>query len=104
MKRQLVETLERRKEQMIAALWANSNFDDDKGTRQNAIEEIEENFEEAMQTILHGGRDEEEEIDKSNPFFAAAERGVAKLQAPRQDEGATVKDVVGDYSKDIDQN
>lgn len=89
---------------MIAALWSNSNYDDDKGTRQKALEEIEENFEEAMQIVLYGGH-QEEEIDKENPFFAAAERGLAKIEVPRQDEGSTVtvKDVVDGYAKDIDQ-
>ena len=101
-----MEALEKRKDGMIAALWANSNYDDDKGTRRNAIEEIEGNFEEAVRTIMTGRPEEEEaEIDKDNPFFQAAERGLAKLEAPRNDEGAsTVKDVVGDdYTKYIDQ-
>jgi hypothetical protein len=91
---------------MVAALWANSNFDDTKGTRKNAIDEIEENFEQAVEMILAGPQPEEEAaIDEDNPFFAPVKRQMAKLEAPRQDEGSsTVKDVVGDeYARYIDQ-
>lgn len=109
MKRQLIESLETRKDRMIAALWSNSNWDDDKGSRKDAIEEIEENFEEATEMILLGigPQEEEVEIDEDNPFFAAAKRGVEKIQAPRNDEGSgTVEDVVksqSEYTKFIDQ-
>lgn len=89
---------------MIGALWSNSNYDDDKGTRRQAIEDIEENFDEAVHKILFGFDEAEEEIDKDNPFFKKAVEGLKKIEAPRMDEGATVKDVVEDYSKHIDQN
>lgn len=91
---------------MISALWSNSNYDDDKGTRKDAIEEIESNYDEAVKKIMFGIQDTEEEIDKDNPFFSAVDRGLAKLETPRVDESATVKDVVGkenDYQKFIDQ-
>jgi hypothetical protein len=105
MKRQLIESLERRKDSMIASLWSNSNYDDDKGTRRQAIEELEENFEEAKNFVLFGP-EEEIEIAEDNEFFNAAERGLQKIQAPRNDEG-TVNEVVQkeeqDYGKFIDQ-
>ena len=101
-----MESLERRKDAMIAALWSNSNYDDDKGTRKQAIEEIEGNYDEAVTKILSGNSQQEaneEEIDEDNPFFAAAKRGMKKLEQPRNDEG-NVADVVGeDYTKSIDQ-
>jgi hypothetical protein len=102
MRRQVVESLERRKDQMIAALWSNSNWDDDKGTRQSQIEQLEAQYEEVITKVLsRNPPEQEEEIDENNPFFAAAKRGVEKLEEPRNDEG-TVKEVI-DYSKGIDQ-
>lgn len=89
---------------MINALWANSNYDDDKGTRKQAIEEIEENFNEAM-AIVRGEGPMEEEIDPDNPFFkpaiAAKREAEEKIEDPRNSNGR-VKDAV-DYSKFIDQ-
>jgi len=65
---------------MIAALWSNSNYDDDKGTRKNAIEELEENFTEAINMIL--GVTREEEIAEDNPFFAPAFKGMQDVKPP----------------------
>lgn len=103
MKRQLTELLERRKEQMIAALWANSGFEGKEGAdaRREAIESLEEHYDRAVETILFGPEEEEEQDDPYG-FFEAGKRGVAKLEKPRNDEGS-VKEVV-DYSKDIDQS
>lgn len=104
MKRLIVEGLERRKDQMINALWANSNYDDDKGTRQKAIEEIEENFQSAVRQVFGKPGDalfEEEEIDEeNNPFFKSAKEGRQKLfdQLGINDDATTVKDVI-DYHK-----
>lgn len=91
---------------MIASLWSNSNYDDDKGTRKNAIEELEQHYDEATEVILNGvAADAEEEIDENNPFMAPAIRAARGIETPRADDGAaTVKDVVeDDYSKFIDQ-
>lgn len=84
MRRRLTETLERRKEMMIAALWANSGFEGQEGAnaRRAAIEELEEHYDEAVKNILMRTPEaQEDEIDKMNPFFAAAERGKAKIGA-----------------------
>jgi hypothetical protein len=78
MQRRLLESLERRKEDMISALWANSNYDDDKGSRRSAIEEIEKNYEEVAQAIIYG-EEQEQEIDEDNPFFASGKKAIAKL-------------------------
>jgi hypothetical protein len=84
-KRRIIVTLEEQKNVMIGALWANSNWDDDKGTRKGAIEDLESRFNETVQTIVDAGRPgteepPEEEIDHDNPFFAAADRGIEKLE------------------------
>ena len=94
--RKLTETLERRKEMMIAALWANSGFEGQDGSnaRREAIEELEEHYDNAVQNILLGTRQEQEdEIDKTNPFFAAAERGKKRI-APVAKTNGTVADAI----------
>lgn len=99
-----MEALERRRDGMIAALWSNSNYDDDKGTRQEAISDIEERCDEAITIILLGYdpmAEPEGEIEDKYGFFAAGERGTARIMQPRDDEG-TVGDVI-DYSKYTDQ-
>lgn len=92
---------------MIAALWSNSNWDDDKQTRQNAIAELEEHYDEAVQRILGTGAEPEEEaeIEDKYGFFAAGERGLKKIEAPRNTDG-TVQEAVSpnhEYSEYIDQ-
>lgn len=87
---------------MIAALWSNPNLDDDKGTRKQAIDDIEEKCDEAVDIILTGvDPSAEEEVDDQYGFFAAGKRGEAKIAQPRDDEG-TVRDAI-DYSQHIDQ-
>ena len=107
MKRHVVETLERRKEQIIAAFWANDGMNDDKGTRQSAIEEIEQNFDEAVQTVL-GSAPAEEEIDESNPFFAPVKKARETLEGHLPDHDAeTVQKMIeeeSEYTKYIDQS
>ena len=83
------------------ALWSNSNYDDDKGTRQQAIESLEEHFDEAVK-IIRFGKPPEEEIDEDNPFFAPALKGVEKIEGPANSSG-TVQQAVGDYARYIDQ-
>jgi hypothetical protein len=86
--------MERRKDMMIAALWANSGFEGQEGAnaRREAIEELEENYQEAMKSVLIIGQNQkEEEIDKENPFFKQMEKGVQKIQKPRNDEGTVAQ-------------
>lgn len=86
---------------MIASLWANSNYDDDKGTREKAIEEIENNFNSVITGFFAGQTEQEENIDKNNPFFASAKKGQQKLFEQvgiSDDENGTVKDVIDYHS------
>ena len=108
MRRRLTEVLERRKEMMIAALWANSGFEGQQGAdaRRSAIEELEEHYDTAVRSIL-AREVQDEEIDKDNPFFAAAERGLQKVAPVKKSEG-TVSEVVEETEDpfpelDIDQ-
>jgi hypothetical protein len=70
---------------MVAALWSNSNWDDDKGTRKKALADIENNYQEALAKLEYAINPDSapkvEEIDYDNPFFAASKRGQEKLQA-----------------------
>lgn len=96
-KRHVIEGMERRRDGMIAALWANSNYDDDKGTRSEAIASIEASYEEAM-TIVRTGRKhvEEDDVDlHNNPFFAPAMQGAAQIETPIEEhQGGTVAEAV----------
>jgi hypothetical protein len=103
LRRSLVESLDSRKEQMIASLWANSNYDDNKGTRKNAIEELEAAYDEAVAKILGYYEEEEEEIDPNNPFFGAVERGLNKVAPPEKVNGTVAQVVTDEYTKYIDQ-
>jgi hypothetical protein len=85
MRRRLSETLERRKEAMIAALWSNSGFEGSEGSnaRKEAIMDLERHYDEAIEAIQSGnfGKQQEEEIDDKYGFFAAGKRGEEKIQS-----------------------
>lgn len=91
---------------MINGFWSNDGMNDDKGTRQDAIKDLEENFQSAVQSILSGKKHESEpEIDKSNPFFSAMDTSTDRLQKPLVD-AETVEAVVEqqkDFGKHTDQ-
>lgn len=97
---------------MIAALWSNPNWDDDekhKGNRKRAISGIEDDYQEAIEAIelAFSGKsvEEEEKLSDSNPFFAASERGLKKVDKYIDQRGHTAgEDNSGvDYMKDVDQ-
>ena len=104
-KRQVIEAMERRKDDMISALWSNEGFNDDKGSRAAAITEIEESYQSALDMLHSGGDEQEEEIDPDNPFFSSTMRKMKELDQQVASDG-TVQDRVAqeaDYSKYIDQ-
>lgn len=106
--------LEKRKLAIITGMWANDGLNDDKGSRQEALQELEEQFDEAVKLIWSGvaGAQQEEDLhrfteeDEKNPFLAPAIRATRAIEAPRDDEG-TVKQVIEsetgtDFSTDQD--
>lgn len=107
MKRHMIEMLERRKEQIVAAFWANDGMNDDKGTRQKAIEDIEENFQAAVDQIL-GNAPPEDEIDESNPFWGQMKKSMEQIHGhlPVTDAETVQKQIEqeDEYSKYIDQS
>lgn len=108
--------LKEQKDAMIAALWANPNWDDTKesqGNRKHAVSGINEDYEEALEAIEAAieARDvpDEGKLADDNPFFAAAERGlekvdqrVAQLKARGHSVGSQ-DDEISKYDRDIDQ-
>lgn len=102
---------------MVAALWSNPNWDDTKesqGNRKKAIDGINENFSETLEYVqgifARRGRPVEEEpkLADNNPFFAAAERGLEKVDEyieGKRNSGKQIqiqeKEV--EYMKDVDQ-
>lgn len=98
MRRHLVELLEQRKEQMIAALWANSGFEGQEGAsaRRSSIEDLEEGYDEAIRKILSGEIDEDETPAEEDPFgfFEAGRRGVKKWDTSGIEDDASMKEVV----------
>jgi hypothetical protein len=116
-KRTIIKALDEQKNQMIAALWANSNWDDtkdEKGNRQRVIESLNDQHKESIEAIELAFSNrvppEEEKLSDDNPFFAAADRGLAKVEAridqakskkPPHLRDAEPEEI--DYMKGIDQ-
>jgi hypothetical protein len=96
LKRQAVNSIEAQKHQMIAALYANTNWDDEKNDRNQRIKELEEHFKRAIELVYDPSLAEGEEIDWDNPFWAAAKRAYDKKLARIRGESpnAQVADVV----------
>lgn len=103
LKRELVDDMRDQKGRMIAALWSNSNYDPQEegqeSPRNSLVEEIEGNFDEAVARVY--GYDDEslaEDIDWEDPFFAAAKRGMEKIdeQMPSVDPDGTMGEQMED--------
>lgn len=97
---------------MIAALWSNSSFDDNKGTRKSAIAKIEDSYQEALDAIeaaISSNKElpDERKLSDDNEFFAAAERGLAridkKIEKHKETPDTDENDDPIDYKHDIDQ-
>lgn len=69
-RRKAVETAFAWKNAMYSGLTANSNLDDDKGTKEQALRSIDDEFQNILVTIYNGEKDEEIDFQK-DPFFAA---------------------------------
>jgi hypothetical protein len=88
-RRKARETLERKRDLMVAALWANSNYDQPEVDRAEIIGTIEARYAAVINSIYDGspvepsGLPSTEEIEPGNPFFDAMRRG---LERPAQGE------------------
>lgn len=115
MQREAVESLTARKLAMTTGFWANDGMNDEKNTRANALEKLEEQFNEAVELIYAGPqglaeREDEHrftEEDEKNPFLLPAIQATRAIETPRDDEG-TVQQVIEsetgtDFSTDQDE-
>jgi hypothetical protein len=86
--------MERRKDAIVAALWANSNWDDDKGSRRGAIAEIEGNYQDAVRIAMgHTQTPTEEELDEDNPFLRPAIQAARQLDVPLNPDATVAQNI-----------
>jgi hypothetical protein len=110
MKREAIDMLEKRKLAMITGFWANDGMNDDKGTRNKALEELEEQFAQAVDLVQSGRSQQEEqgftEEDEANPFLAPAIKATREIETPRDDEGSVKQAIESDQGSDfsVDQD
>lgn len=88
---------------MIAALFSNPNWDDEKSHREERIKTLNEQYDEAITLVYYPELREGEEIDWDNPFWSAAKRGIEKTRAKHDYvlQGKKLADVID--IKDADQ-
>ena len=65
---------------MVAALYSNPNWDDEKNDRQSRIKELNKHYNEAIERIYHPERFKEIEIDWNNPFWQAHVRSMQRTR------------------------
>ena len=98
--REMIERLERQRDLTVSSLYGNSVFDENEGARRDeAIRKVNEQFDQMVEYIIamQKGESVGEEIDEDNQFWAAAKRGVDRLEYPRSDEdepGITAGDMI----------
>lgn len=82
-RRQAAEAIEGQKQQMIAAIFSNPNWDDKENNRAGRLKELEDNYNRAIEAVYDPNlaKEDEQEIDWSNPFWQAEKRAQEKLQA-----------------------
>lgn len=114
-KRKAIAQLIEVKNMMIAGVWGNSNYDPQEegkeGARGGMLQEIEDGFHRACMEIRTGVKTQEEEIDWTDPFFAAIKSprlntddaiiaGMLEEAAERQERS---DQMMKDFKKEIDQ-
>jgi hypothetical protein len=93
--REARQQMEAQRDQLIAALYANSNFSGEEGgnARAESIKGLEEHFAKAITMVYYPNAFKQKEIDWDNPFWQAAKRSQNRLkkmmetlegQAPQQ--------------------
>jgi hypothetical protein len=65
---------------MVAALYSNPNWDDEKNDRTARIKELNKHYNETIERIYHPERFKEIDIDWSNPFWQAHQRSIQKTR------------------------
>lgn len=70
-KRIAVDRLTHEKVAMISGMWSNSNLDDGKNTREQALKDIEDNYQLQLLSVYTEGKSEDEIEFDNHPFFSA---------------------------------
>jgi hypothetical protein len=65
---------------MVAALYSNPNWDDEKNDRTARIKDLNKHYNETIERIYHPERFKEIEIDWSNPFWQAHRRSMQRTR------------------------
>lgn len=65
---------------MIAALFSNPNWDDEKANRQERIKELNRHFNEAIELVYNPDKSKKQEIDWNNPFWQGHKRSMARTR------------------------
>jgi hypothetical protein len=87
---------------MVAALYANPNWDDEKNDRTARIKELNKHYNETIERIYHPERFKEVDIDWSNPFWQAHQRSIQKTRERYglANHGISMRDVIDAESQD----
>lgn len=85
------------KNAMISGLWSNSNLDDGKNTREQALAEIEQNYQDILRTIYSSNFVAEEIDINTHPLFTAMNLDIDQEPTP-------IDAVVRDRTTTIDQS
>jgi hypothetical protein len=85
-KRQAADGIERQKQQMVSAIFANPNWDNKDNDRAGKLKELEASYNRAIELVYHPERAKEQEhqIDWNNPFWQAEKRAMEKIAAFRK--------------------
>jgi hypothetical protein len=103
--REAVESVERQRSDMIAACYSNPNWDgkDNSQKREDYLRDLNRHFNDAITSIYFPGGQKAQQIDWSNPFFAAHRREMLRTKELfEQATGKTLGDVLED-EKGLDQ-
>jgi hypothetical protein len=65
---------------MVAALYSNPNWDDEKNDRKGRVKDLNKHYNEAIERIYHPERFKEVEIDWSSPFWQAHLRSIGRTR------------------------
>lgn len=87
-RRKQVEEVETRKNLHISALYANTNLDDDKGTRKDYIESLNKYYEDLKNIVWEPDRvqrenEEMKKMEDNDPFLQAGRRNMQKVLQPK---------------------
>lgn len=100
-KRKVVEELVLRKNLQIAAILSNPNYDQKEVNKKQIIEEVEDNYTEAINKV-YGHVSYEDEVDfENNPFFSAGMKRLPPKEGAEQS-NAQQNEVETEY--DLDQS